>query len=483
MDFSDKILEQILSNFTEKDLKVFLTIKKFRDVILKSRKLMRKLTLYLLYSGWRSKLDFIEKYGENVINIEFRHVKIVSFEDIKSVLKCTPNIEKLIIYPNVHNEEVMENSKNLGDFSDRPIFAHLRVLEVTLSYYLARQIFQYLWNCDQITEFCLGHYGGEMYKLILDFICKQKNLRILDIQLSSPFLNVSVSPSIFQGIQFRLQKMIVNFDLEYNKLLEEFFTTQTEVEELHLNCSKIDQKSFQHILRSMRKLKKFNCGFVIIDESEIMYLLDQNIVAESVEELVLINISIFREPFVLEKFLGMFPNLTSINFDNLKNLHFGILGKLKKLTAITTKTLEIVTLYDVEMPCLKSLEVFQLQFGRSHEYCENFAKCNPNLEKFLIYGFKNCRAANSTKSDLSTLLRVLEHFKRLKEFYVRCTFYERTVNEFEDELEHPFVVLISIKIFESQRTKLSFSSYFVQNFVEDYEQLQVRYPNSEIDIV
>lgn len=99
MEFPNEIWRQILINLDTEQLKQCLLVSRdFREMIIKTPQLMKKLQLIFFNENWQSKLPFIEKYGYYVRSIKFDDCGFRAMQDLKKILTLTPNVETLIFY-------------------------------------------------------------------------------------------------------------------------------------------------------------------------------------------------------------------------------------------------------------------------------------------------------------------------------------------------------------------------------------------------
>lgn len=493
MNFSDSLLELIFQNLSENELKILLEIESFRRVILRSTKLMRKLTLQLFGLDWKFKVDFVRQYGENIMNVNFCQAGIRSFSEVKSVLSYTRNMEKLTFYPYIMSfdcddsntvENIMSTSKLLEfkneetfcEFEDdKPTFHRLNFLEVTaFESIIFEEFFQFIWDCDRLLDFHLTFLHGRLPKIVIDFIFKQENLKTLSISHYNSFFSIPISRATIKNAKFRIKKLIMNFSIEFSEILEEFCKTQTEVEFLEIFSFEIDGKALQQLLKSFRKLKTFNC-YIYNDLGDSII---SGIFVNSLEELNLRYA--IEDPVLFEKFLKIFPNLRKFEMREMKKFHLTALSNFSKLTELIVCDFQLISLFNVSMPSLKRLKMILLNCNATSEVWENLAACNPNLESLVIDDFQ---ISASTKEDVSVVLKNLRNFEKLKNFFLETKIVERTMNRFEQMEEFLYKVEVSVKKISNEKTEIEVSSCFVDNFFEDLLELQGLFPQADITIV
>src|SRR5690349_955055 len=110
----EEILLQIFSEIDKNNLTKFLEINsEWQSLLIKNIKVMRKLPLIMMNDTWADKIQFVEKYGKYIREVNFISTEVDSFEDIVKVLRLTPNVEKLSlidlkIKEKINSEEVPE---------------------------------------------------------------------------------------------------------------------------------------------------------------------------------------------------------------------------------------------------------------------------------------------------------------------------------------------------------------------------------------
>lgn len=123
MKFPIEIWKQILCHLDKDNLKQCLLISnEFREMIIKTPELMRKLTVIFFNENWQAKLPFIEEYGYFVRSMKFDDCGFRATKDVRNILALTPNVESLIFY-NCYILEAHEHRHN--EDGDVDVEAHV----------------------------------------------------------------------------------------------------------------------------------------------------------------------------------------------------------------------------------------------------------------------------------------------------------------------------------------------------------------------
>lgn len=480
MELPDQVLEVVLSNLNEEDLKKCLNIKKLREIILNSPVLMRKLTLCLYYEDFEAKVNFVKKYGKNVAKVSFGYTDISSISEIHRVLVHTPNIEYFYFVQNPsENDDIVDNSETLLSLQI-PEFSNLKKLEILTPKPIIRDIVLYFWRCDRIQELVLYQYSQDNFKELVEFLFKQKCLKKLDIQSESIF-NVPVSESLIKNCSFRLTELSMFFSsFSFNQQFKEFCKNLTDMEKLSFSCDTIDQKVFEHLFEGRNKLKTVQVNPSTFYNILTSSYFEKDITLEKVDQLDFY--SEFIDPLVFEKYIRMFPNVQIINFHAMTLFHYGALKNLQELRKLSMWRWDCHTLCNVLMPKLESVTVSYLKRGVS-AFWRSFTDSTPNLKSLVIEDMQNSRSTHSTKNDFLVILESIYTLQKLDEFYISCDIKERSVDDFNVEIIREFSILVSIKDIKEERPQMSVSSYFRSSFTEEFDRLKAWLPNAITNVI
>ena len=96
MELPEVVWELILCHFDTKSLRnCLLWSKFFRELVINSPALMRKLPVIFYGNSWKEKISFVEKHGKSVKSVKFVKCVFKDVNEIKIILRMTPNVEKI----------------------------------------------------------------------------------------------------------------------------------------------------------------------------------------------------------------------------------------------------------------------------------------------------------------------------------------------------------------------------------------------------
>lgn len=494
MVFSDKILEEIFDNVDGKTLRQLLVIKPFRAVILQSHKLMRKLPLIISDENLSERLKIARKIGHQIVKVDFKnslHVK--SSKEIIDILKMLPNLETLILCANtkpnfsapepvemiVPNLWVLfgEAECDLDDHDsithkceiNRAKFVNLKYLKLDCDDDLCKSILNYISDCDMLDYLYFCWIGSShMYKICLDFILKQKRLQSLVIAgYNNNVFNVRVDLNQIQNVEFKLEKLEISAQINYDDRFYEFLKTQTSVKELKLYMDTVDYRYFLLIFRKFKKLKKLLVQIDTLEETDHEKLFIEDFKIDSLQELVIECDA--KEPSIFSKLINIFPNVKKLNLGNIMKFHCKCLDNLKQLERLAIHLLRFECIFLVKMPSLKHIMVKYLVPFALPEIWEYFAIHNPLLENLIIESGGQYLSTDNAKFELSAIIKSLKHYKKLKCFYIYIDVEESRFDEF---LQQPVRVENLLRVVvnknETEGCRITVSTYFANKCVEDF---------------
>lgn len=285
--FPNEIWKQILCHLDKEHLKQCLMISKFREMIIKTPQLMRKLPLIFFNDQWERKLNFIEQYGDYVRSIKFDDCGFREMKEVRNILKLTPNVETLIFYncyiiestedveahgheahedlnrlenpenqevANNNNEENVENANitEQQQQSRQPSLdtAEDEVIELPRLNYLhldscniAEKLVKNLKNCTTLTSLKITFYYQAPVNFFTEFFCQQENLE----ELYCVGWSDMVFKSLFKEdiskdkIKFKLKKFTLECELSFHENFSRFLRSQAKnIVEMDLMCYNIN---------------------------------------------------------------------------------------------------------------------------------------------------------------------------------------------------------------------------------------------------
>lgn len=506
LEFPIEIWKQILCHLDKEHLKPCLLISnEFRDMIIKTPQLMRKLQVIFFNDNWESKLRFIEEYGFFVRSVKFDDCGFGSIEDVRKILALTPNVESLIFYNCYFLEPHDEHHHADGDNEEevpelvRPLQINVAPTEVKAeepleeaeplelpkltflhldSCNIAEKLVHNLRSCTSLKSFKVTFYYQTPVNFFTDFICQQNKLE----ELFCVGWSDMVFKSLFRDdisrdkVSFKLKKFSLECELSYHENFSKFFRSQAKhLEELELTCYNINFHYYRMLFNNFHNLKKLTLptDWFLTDERAIEI---ENCRIPSLKELELVGSN--DDVTTFEVVLNIFPNLEILKVENL--MHFAvheILVKFTKLRHIKAENFRVELMIDLKLPSLKVLEIAYLYPICMSLFWEKLAEDCGNIEELVVKDIGNLKLNASIQKEIGIIVRNLVNFKKLKYCEIISSPQELMVNgdhdqnELQPPHEHPFYKVI-IENFPSKQRVLKISSYFAQHCIDDVNALK-----------
>ncbi|XP_070496043.1 uncharacterized protein [Chironomus tepperi] len=225
----------------------------FRDVILHSPNIMKKLTLKLNEKNWKSKVPFIKNYGNYIRNVEIEcsNGSCIYFR----LLHFMPKTTKLKL--NLMNSQPLHKQRSFDSFQGDLIIAELMSLlecedeifgELKLTklenldafFYKIDPavIFHELRNCKNLKKFCFRSSVETQihHESLISFLCQQDDLQCLELKIGQ--MDIIFSAETIDKMNFKLQtlRIVPSFyaDCDYT-YLNKFLLKQSDcLEELRV---------------------------------------------------------------------------------------------------------------------------------------------------------------------------------------------------------------------------------------------------------
>ncbi|CRK94293.1 CLUMA_CG007808, isoform A [Clunio marinus] len=449
MSESMKSWKIILKYLDTATLKVFLNLsKEFRESIIKSPELMRKIPIVLCeHSSWRDLIPFLEKYGEHVMEMKFLSVSLHELEDVGIILKFTPNLENLccrlnfvktyvnadgdIIY-GIFEEEIKEDCI---DFK----LGKLKVVSIESPEKIVLMLIKALKHCVNIEEFNLSTTITRHEQIIGEFLEHQNNLKKLSIEGSSDNLLESIFTRSLVDRKFQLRALKLDCELDkFYPILSEFLNTQTDsLEELEIPHYGMNFHYFRLILKcvNLRKLIINFDGMFNGDRiAEIRNIRLPNVTYVEFKD--------FQCEFtVFEVVLGLFPNIEVLNTRIIYFSLHGILDNFPKLRKIISSEFRVELLSFAKSQSLKQLDVNITISIRDTFFWDHLAKNIPNIENLTIKYENNRKLLETTNMNSKALLKSLKSFKKLKQCRITDPFSQTVYINLDEDSDDKVPVL------------------------------------------
>ncbi|CAG9811768.1 unnamed protein product [Chironomus riparius] len=225
----------------------------FRDVIIHSPDIMKKLTLRLNEKNWKSKVPFIKEYGKYVRNVEIEcsngsciYFRLLHFMPKTIKLKLNlMNSQRLHKQRSVDNEQddiIIAQLMSLLECEDE-IFGELNLtklenLEAFFYKIDPAVIFHELRNCKNLKKFCFRSSVETQihHESLISFLCQQNDLLCLELKVGQ--MDIIFSAETIDKMNFKLNtlRIVPSFYAECDyTYLNKFLLKQSEcLEELRV---------------------------------------------------------------------------------------------------------------------------------------------------------------------------------------------------------------------------------------------------------
>lgn len=467
MELPDKLIKKVLLYLDHETLKKQLVIKIFRRVILESPELMEKLPLVLSGRNWRTKLEFLGNLGQFITKIEVtRSVVVRSDEEIFDFLVMLPNLEILMLSPEVH----YKYNENLKEKIEKPTLKNLRILEISGAVKLIQAIIKYIWGNEELEKVTLINNNQYGDPVCTEFIMKQKKLKYLRFSGNpSLIFHESIDISRFQNVEFQLEALIFErVELKKSERVAEFLKTQSNLKELKLNEDKVDFQYFVITFENFKNLRTFQCFTYALSTSSLE---QEKFKMESVENLHLVGNLDYD---LFHNFINIFPNVRKLHCDDLSAFHFGFSEITQKIEMLSINYLTLNSLLFVHFPRIKLLNVNLMNIHSSEQSVRIFFSRNPTIEEMYIRQLESMETAQTAIFNLRIILRNLHFLKKLSYLYLNCEIFSPRNplgNADNPEIENLNVFTIEVNKLVHPK-QLQINRFFRENFQEEFNLLQ-----------
>lgn len=491
----------------------------FRELIIKTPELMRKLQVIFFNENWQAKMPFIEEYGFYVRSIKFDDCGFRSMRDLRKILMLTPNVETLVFYNcfilepaedhhDVNDEVGIEDNAEVQDEADpaenanqnqsvavlEPIdpeeddpidLKNLTFLHLD-SCNIAEKLVHSLRNCTTLKKLKITFYYQAPVSFFTSFVCQQDNLQeLFCVGWSDMVFRSLFKDDISQNkIKFKLKKFTLECELGYHVNFSNFLRSQaSHLKELELTCYNINFHYYRLVFNHFRSLQKLTLPTDwFLTDSRVNDI--KNCRIPSLKELDLVGSN--DDIATFKTVLDIFPNIEVLKAENIMYFSlYGILEKFTKLSHIKAENFRVETLMFVKLPSLKIIETSYLFPMALSFLWENLSENCPNIEQITIRDIGHFKLNESIKKEIGIIIKNLRNFKKLKHCEIVSSPQDPMVNGDQDQneiqppVEHAFYKVIVENCPEKQQVKLS--PYFAQNCADDVNTLKETF--SKCDIV
>lgn len=542
LQFPLEIWRLILSHLDVASLKRCLLVSnEFRELMIKTPAIMRKLHVIFFNDAWMDKVPFVEKYGFFVRSIKFDDCGFNSISDLRKILRYTPNVEKLYfcncyvidIETHIDGEVIDENGvvpipENRDNAhqpnnalerenQDNPLQVNLvedaadeRKLEIPKpdetiddspielkrlhllhldSCNIASEIVTDLRTCTTLKTLKLTFYYQQPVNYFTDFMHQQHQLEELNLIGWSDMVFKSLwAEDNLDRIHFKLKNFSLECEMGYHVNFINFYQQQAEhIKILELACYNIDFHYYRLLFNHFHNLKTLvlptDWFLTDLRAADI-----QNCRIPSLKDLEMVGAN--DDVSTFKTILGIFPNIECLKAENLMNfcLHDS-LNELAHLQYLKAENFRAETMLFTKCQSLKILEISFL-FPMSLSFLwENIAENCPNIEQLIIKDIGQFKLTASINKEISIIIRNLVKFKHLVHCEINCSPQEPMVNhdQHANEMLHgahdgqtPFFRIV-IDNDESKYRLMKVSTYIIHQFTDEFNELKRIF--SKCDIV
>lgn len=488
MDFPPEIFRQILNQCALPELKKCLEVSDdFREMIITTPRLMRKMPVIFFRCEWNDTVPFVEKNGKHVRSIKFQDCSIDNTNDVRRILNFTPNLEELDF--NSFGEDAIAGEVTTTSNDIELNLTAIKSLKIGAPGRLTKDLVHDLRNSTNIIKFSIDTSFELPVSEVGDFLAQQMNLKELSLNgnLSDDFaIRTIFSEKFVNNESLKLKTLVLHTGLEYNRALSDFLKAQSKnIEVLEILNYEINFHFYRIVFKNFHNLKKFS--------GRINYNFNEARCAE-LAEYSLPNLTEFGtdervdDALVFAALIKMFPNLEVIRTPISDFPLHGILEYLPKLRRIET-----ASCFKLEMMMFaKSFSLRELEVSTSESMMQSFlwktlAEDFPNIEKIVIKNVTMKRLARTIHAEVEMVLKNLKNFKRLDYFEIVNnieSFPQFSVdNDSTTDQSIPDIIckhnfLLKKKLDET--FYLKFSRYFNQHQAESVDQIKRDFRVSEV---
>lgn len=435
-NFPEEIILHIFDYLDRDGLKRALNVcKLFRELIISSRRLMRRLPMNLTKS-WINKIEFAGDFGDFVQVLKLDFCTFDSIEEFKTILNLFPNIEKLkvnyiyIKQPPIEisqQREVIERVNGSDDVS----FCDLKSVEISSKFWgyitqLDSKILNHL-NTDSLEELLIKLPMQKFAPDFIDFLCKQRKLKTLQVfdefidsflfddftesLTYNNFISSLFEVDLSERVTFQLKKFALNYRGDHRDNFTKFLSTQNELEELEIRKYEDDFVRFKITFELMRdfRVRKLCIPLELVPANTLND--PDRYVNPHVQELRLMGYN--NDPVLFNLMLRIFPNLKSLHLEFMLEFPCENLALMPHLESIRADHFKIDALQNIKIKKLKRLTIGNL-YPFVYTDWEGITKTNPTIEEVVITEVSHFNTMTAIKNSVGILLRDLPQLHFLK---------------------------------------------------------------------
>lgn len=435
-DFPNEIILKIFDFLDRDGLKEVVNVcKRFRGLVIGSRRLMRKLPMNLS-KNWINKVEFAGDFGDFVQILKMDFCTFDSLDEFKAIMNLFPNIETLKInyiyikQPPIELSPQRSVTEKIADL-DEAYFPELKSVEISSKFWgyitqLDSKILNHL-NTENLEELLIKLPMQKFSPDFIDFLCRQRKLKTLEVfdEFIDSFLFDDFTESLTynnfisslfeldlsERVTFQLKKFAIHYRGDHRENFSKFLSSQNELEELEIRKYEDDFVRFKitfDLLRDFR-VRKLCIPLDLIPANTLHDV--ERYVNPHVQELRLKGYN--NDPVLFNLLLKIFPNLKSIHLEYMLEFPCENLALMPHLESIHADHFKTDALANITIRKLRRLEIGNA-YPLVYTDWEGITKANPNIEEIVINEVSHFNSMTAIKNSLGIFLRDLKRLKFLK---------------------------------------------------------------------
>lgn len=434
-NFPNEIILNVFDFLDRDALKEVLNVcKRFRGLIIGSRRLMRRLPMNLA-KNWINKIEFAGDFGDFVQTLKMDFCTFESLEEFKTVLNLFPCIEKLHINYIYIKQPPIELSarREIAQASiehEEGCFLDLKSVEISSKFWgyitqIDSKILNHI-NTENLEELLIKLPMQKFSPDFISFLCKQRKLKTLQIfdEFIDSFLfddftesltyNSFIS-SLFEidlsdRVTFQLKKFAIHYRGDHRENFSKFLSTQNELEELEIRKYEDNFVRFKLTFDLMRdfRVRKLCIPLDLVPANTLNEA--ERYINPHVQELRLMGYN--NDPVLFNLMLRLFPNLKSLSLEYMLEFPCDNLALMPHLESIQADHFKIDSLQNIKINKLRKLTIGNLYPFVFTDW-EGITKVNSNIQEIVIKEVSHFNTMTAIKNSVAILLRDLKQLQFL----------------------------------------------------------------------
>ena len=435
-NFPNEIILNVFDFLDRDGLKDALNVcKRFRELIISSRRLMRKLPMNL-NKNWINKIEFAGDYGDFVSSLKMDFCTFESLEEFKTILNLFPNVEKLKInYIYIKQPPIELSRQNRPSITppepEEISFPNLKSVEIASKFWgyitqLDIKILNHL-NTENLEELLIKVPMQKFSPDFMNFLCKQRKLKTLQVfdEFIDSFLFDDFTESLTfnnfisslfeidlsERVTFQLKKFSIHYRGDHRENFSKFLSMQNELEELEIRKYEDDFVRFKisfDLIRDFR-VRKLCLPLELMPGNVLNEI--ERFVNPHVQELKLLGYN--NDPVLFNLMMKLFPNLKVLRLEYMLEFPCVNLSTLPHLEEIYAGHFKIDSLAGIKIPKLKKLEIGNLYPFVFTDW-EEITKMNSSIQEIIINEVSHFSTMTTVKNSVQILISDLKQLQYLK---------------------------------------------------------------------